>query len=135
MKRWRAFWEAQGELEQALAVHPKPAISEKLAASDQKNRDWQRDLSVSFNRMAGILEAQGERERTLAQYTQSPTTIIESWPRATRRTATGSATCRKAMKRWRVFWMRRASVARWLCTPKPGDPSWPQATEERTVAN
>ena len=46
-------------------------LSEKLAASDPKNSDWQRDLSVSFNKVAGILEAQGEREKALTEYQKS----------------------------------------------------------------
>ena len=39
--------------------------------SDPKNTDWQRDLSVSFNKVAGILEAQGEREKALLEYRKS----------------------------------------------------------------
>jgi tetratricopeptide (TPR) repeat protein len=45
--------------------------TEKLARSDPKNEGWQRDLSVSFNKVAGVLEAQGERERALGEYQKS----------------------------------------------------------------
>ena len=61
-----------GQLDEASdAYQISHMLAQKLAASDPKNSDWQRVLSVSFNKVAGILEVQGEREQALAQYTQS----------------------------------------------------------------
>ncbi len=61
-----------GSLEQAM-VWAQSALTkcQKLAASDPKNSDWQRDLSVSYDNVAGILQAQGERAEALVQYGKS----------------------------------------------------------------
>ena len=46
-------------------------ITKEKAARDPSNSDWQRDLSVSYNKVAGILEAQGERKQAQAHYEKS----------------------------------------------------------------
>ena len=46
-------------------------LAQARLSSDPKNTDWQRDLSVSFNKVAGILEAQGERDKALLEYRKS----------------------------------------------------------------
>ena len=40
------------------------AIAEKLAAQDAGNTDWQRDLSVSFDRIGDVQSARGDLEGT-----------------------------------------------------------------------
>ena len=35
------------------------AIADRLAKSDPGNADWQRDLSVSYNKVGDVQEAQG----------------------------------------------------------------------------
>ena len=46
-------------------------LAQARSSSDPKNTGWQRDLSVSFNKVAGILEAQGERDKALLEYRKS----------------------------------------------------------------
>ncbi len=61
-----------GQLDEALdAYQITHMLAQQLAAGDPNNSDWQRDLSVSYERVAGILEVQGEREQALAQYIKS----------------------------------------------------------------
>jgi tetratricopeptide (TPR) repeat protein len=43
-------------------------IAERLAASDPSNAEWQRDLSVSHNKIGEILQAQGNLAEALAAY-------------------------------------------------------------------
>ena len=40
----------------------------KLAAADSGNAGWQRDLSVSYNRVGGVLEQQGKLAEALKAY-------------------------------------------------------------------
>ena len=66
------WYRISGNRSAALLEYEKSLkISEKLAASDPKNSDWQRDLSVSYEKVAGILEVQGEREKALLEYEKS----------------------------------------------------------------
>lgn len=44
------------------------AISERLAARDPANTQWQRDLSVSHNNIGDVLTAQGDLPAALAAY-------------------------------------------------------------------
>ena len=43
-------------------------IREQLAGSDKGNTQWQRDLSVSFNRIGDVLVSAGERSKALEHY-------------------------------------------------------------------
>jgi len=47
------------------------AIREKLTNQDSGNADWQRDLSVSYNRVGGVLNAQGDLAGALKSYRDS----------------------------------------------------------------
>jgi len=44
------------------------AIAERLAAADRSNMQWQRDLSVSYEKIGDVLMAQGRLEETLKAY-------------------------------------------------------------------
>ncbi len=44
------------------------AIRERLAAADPTNAEWQRDLSVSYNKIGDVLVAQGNLDEALARY-------------------------------------------------------------------
>ncbi|MBK9327119.1 MAG: hypothetical protein IPN00_12635 [Hydrogenophilales bacterium] len=60
---------AQGDGPGALAAYRKGlAIAEALAARDPANTEWQRDLSVSFDRIGNVLVAQGDGPGALAAY-------------------------------------------------------------------
>ena len=63
---------AQGDGPGALAAYRKSlAIAEALAARDAANTEWQRDLSVSHERIGNVLVAQGDGPGALAAYRKS----------------------------------------------------------------
>ncbi|MBI5542248.1 MAG: tetratricopeptide repeat-containing protein, partial [Deltaproteobacteria bacterium] len=47
------------------------AIAEMLAAADPSNTEWQRDLSVSLNKVGEALSAQGDLPGALASFKKS----------------------------------------------------------------
>ena len=47
------------------------AISERLAEQDKTNAGWQRDLSVSYEKVGDVLVAQGKLQDALDAYQQS----------------------------------------------------------------
>jgi tetratricopeptide (TPR) repeat protein len=47
------------------------AIMDRLAKSDSGNAEWQRDLSVSYNKVGGVQEAQGNFAGALKSYSDS----------------------------------------------------------------
>ena len=61
-----------GDLPQALKSHQAAlAIAERLAASDLKNAEWQRNLSVSHNKVGDVQRVQGDLAGALASYRAS----------------------------------------------------------------
>ena len=65
---------AQGDLPAALASYQAClAISERLAKADPNNAGWQRDLSVSHDKIGDVLEAQGNLKAALETYRNSLT--------------------------------------------------------------
>ena len=62
-------YQTLGDLDQALAVyHDSLAILELLASTDPGNTDWQRGLSVSYNRLGDVLIAQGKLDEAIKAY-------------------------------------------------------------------
>ena len=57
--------DSSGALEKYHTAHD---IRERLLAKDPDNAGWQRDLSVSYNRIGGILEVQGDLSAALIQF-------------------------------------------------------------------
>jgi hypothetical protein len=47
------------------------AIRDRLAASDRSNTEWQRDLSVSYNKIGDVLKVQGDLAGALSAYRDS----------------------------------------------------------------
>jgi tetratricopeptide (TPR) repeat protein len=63
---------AQGNLAQALDSYSTSlAIRERLAAADRGNAGWQRDLSVSQDKIGDMLRAQGNLAQALDSYSTS----------------------------------------------------------------
>ena len=63
---------AYGDLADALTAYRAGlAIAERLAAADPSNASWQRDLSVSHNKLGDVLVAQGQLAEALAAYRAS----------------------------------------------------------------
>jgi tetratricopeptide (TPR) repeat protein len=61
--------EAYGDLPVALTAYRAGlAVRERLAAADPRNAEWQRDLSVSQNRVGNVLSAQGRLDDALSAY-------------------------------------------------------------------
>jgi hypothetical protein len=57
---------AQDNLPEALkSYHDDLAIMDRLAKSDPGNAGWQRDLSVSYSRLAGAFRKAGDKAKTL----------------------------------------------------------------------
>ena len=62
---------AQGKRGEALEAYEQyMAISKRLVEQDKSNSDWQRELSVSYNRVGGALVAQGKLQEALEAYQQ-----------------------------------------------------------------
>ena len=63
---------AQGNLPEALkAYRDSLAIAERLAKADPGNAGWQRDLSVSYNKVGDVLKDQGNLPEALNAYRDS----------------------------------------------------------------
>jgi hypothetical protein len=57
---------AQGNLPEALKSYQADlAIADRLAKADPGNAGWQRDLSVSYNKIGDVLVAQGNLPEAL----------------------------------------------------------------------
>ena len=64
----------QGDLNAALqAFRNSMTIGQKLAAADPNNADWQRDLSVSHNKIGDVLQRQGDLNAALQAFRNSMT--------------------------------------------------------------
>ena len=85
---------AQGDGPGALAAYRKGwRFARRWPRAIPANTEWQRDLSVSHDRIGDVLVAQGDGPGALAAYrkgSRSP----RRWPRAIRPTPSGSATSR-----------------------------------------
>jgi hypothetical protein len=74
--------QAQGDLAAALASYQAAlAIRERLAKADPGNVGWQRDLSVSDQRIGDVQQAQGDLAAALASY-QADLAIAERLAKA-----------------------------------------------------
>ena len=63
---------AQGNLAEALkAYQDSLAIADRLAKADPGNAGWQRDLSVSYDKVGDVLVAQGNLAEALKSYQDS----------------------------------------------------------------
>jgi tetratricopeptide (TPR) repeat protein len=63
---------ARGKLDAALKAYGDSlAIREKLAAQDPSNAGWQRDLSISFNKIGDVQTARGKLDAALKTYQDS----------------------------------------------------------------
>jgi tetratricopeptide (TPR) repeat protein len=62
----------QGKLQDGLDLYQQDlAISKRLAEQDKSNADWQRNLSVSYEKVGDVLMAQGKPQDGLDVYQQS----------------------------------------------------------------
>ena len=100
---------AQGDLAGALkSYRDSLAIKERLAQSDPGNAGWQRDLSVSYNRVGNAQMAQGDLAGALKSY-RDGLTIIERLATPIPATPAGSAICRYRTRKLATCRSRRAT--------------------------
>ena len=103
---------AQGKLDEALkAYRDGLAIAERLAAADRSNTQWQRDLSVSYDKVGDVLVAQGKLDEALKAY-RDGLAIASASPPPIAAIPSGSAICRSRTRRSATCWWRRASSTR-----------------------
>jgi len=58
-----------GRRDEALTFYRQSlAMVERLASADPGNTEWQRDLSVAYNKIGDVLEQAGRDEEALAAY-------------------------------------------------------------------
>jgi tetratricopeptide (TPR) repeat protein len=61
----------QGKLQEALDAYQQSlAIAKRLAEQDKTNSEWQRDLGISYEKIANVLMAQGKLQEALDLYQQ-----------------------------------------------------------------
>ena len=96
VRRARQDWRrarAQGNLPAALAAYQASlAIFERLAKADPGNAEWQRELSVTQDRIGDVLIAQGNLPGALAAY-EASLAMPNASPRPTPEMPDGSASC------------------------------------------
>lgn len=66
-------WQAAGEKSEALDEYETYRKQMEELVKEDANANWQRDLSLSYNDVGDILNAQGKREEALARYNQGLT--------------------------------------------------------------
>ncbi len=96
---------AQGALADALkANRDSLAIAERLAKADPGNAGWQRDLSVSYNRVGDVVVAQGDLPEALKDYRDGLAIAERLAQKLIPAMLAGSAIFRSPTTRW-VMWL------------------------------
>jgi tetratricopeptide (TPR) repeat protein len=112
---------AQGNLPEALkSFRDGHAVFEHLAKADPGNALWQRDLSVSYDRIGDMLVAQGNLPEALKSY-RDGLAIRDRLAKADPATPAGGATCRCPMPDWSVQEGGRQDKGARLIAPGPRD--------------
>ena len=102
-----------GQLAEALKSYRDGlAIAERLAKADPSNTGWQRDLSVSYNKVGDVLVAQGNLAEALKSYRDSLAIAERLAEGRSAATPAGSAICRCRTTRSATCWWRRATLPR-----------------------
>ena len=100
---------AQGDLAAALKSYSDSlAISERLAKSDPGNAGWQRDLSVSYEKVGDVQVAQGDLAGGAEILSATASPSASAWRNPIPATPAGSAICRCPTTRSATCWWRRA---------------------------
>ncbi len=82
-RRSATCWQAQGNLAAALTSYRDSlAIRERLAKADPGNAGWQRDLALSYGRVATVEAQQGLREDALGEFRQGRDIISRLAPQS-----------------------------------------------------
>ena len=103
---------AQGDLAGGAASYRASlAICERLAAADPGNAGWQRDLSVSHNKIGDVLVGAGRSGRGADQPTGPRSRSASGWPRPIPAMPAGSATSRSRTTRSATCWSAQGDLA------------------------
>ena len=104
---------AQGKLDEALkAYRDSLAIRERSAASDRSNTEWQRDLSLAYDRSRRRARGAGQARRGAQGLPGRPRHRLSGWPPPIAAIPSGSAISRFRTKRSATCCWRRASSTR-----------------------
>ena len=68
----KCWWRRASSTRRCRPIAPSLAIRERLAAADGSNTQWQRDLSVSYNKIGNVLVARGRLDEALKAYRDAP---------------------------------------------------------------
>ena len=102
---------AQGNLTAALESYQASlAIRERLARADPGNAGWQRDLSVSHERIGDVLVEQGNLTAALESYQADLDYLPNAWREPTRAMPAGSGILLFHTGAWRNMGISRASI-------------------------
>ena len=108
------MWWTSGNSTAALTSYRADlTITERLAKADPGNAGWQRDLSVSQERIGDVQQAQGDLAAALTSYRAGARRSGSVWRKRTPATPAGSATSRSrrtgsaTCSRRRATWRRR----------------------------
>ena len=72
LQQGRRYADGAGGIDEALqAYRDGLAVAGHLAAADRSNTLWQRDLSLSYEKVGDVLMAQGKLEEALEAYRES----------------------------------------------------------------
>ena len=112
-------------------------IAVRLAAADPSNTGWQRDLSVSHNKIGDLAAAAGDLAAARTRLPGGPRHRETGWPPPIPATPSGSATCRSATtrsatSRWRrgdltaarTAYQAGLDIAVRLAAADPGNTEW-----------
>ena len=66
------WWRRASSPRRSKAYRDSLAIAERLAAADRSNTGWQRDLSVSYDKIGDVLVAQGKLDEALKSLPRQP---------------------------------------------------------------
>ena len=130
--------QAQGNLAAALTSYQASlAIAERLAKADPGNAGWQRDLSVSHNKIGDVQQAQGNlaggadklpgRAGDQASVWRKPTPATPAGSATSRSRTTRSATCSVAQGNLAAAltsYRAVAAIAERLAKADPGNAGW-----------
>ena len=101
---------AAGDLTAARAAYQASLdIAARLAAADPANTEWQRDLSISHDKLGDVAIAAGDLTAARTAYQASLDIRTRGWPPPTPPTPNGSGTCRSATTSWGMWRSRRGT--------------------------
>ena len=130
------LFSALGQGEDARQAFAKAlAIAERLAKAEPERADYQRDLSVSYNKMGDLFSALGQSEDARQAFAKA-LAIAERLAKAEPIAPTTSATSRYHITKWATCSApsdRARTPARPLPKPSPSESGWQRPSRSRRL--